>query len=342
MQGDKRWTATQVDSRYKKSSKKAPAPKGRKVSEESEDKFDWSEVSSSEELDLEKVNELLGAELHDLDEEAEEQDAWSDPEDNQAPLFEGQSRRLALMNYDWTKIKAGDIMITFSSFLPDGGVLKSVKIYPSEFGKKMMEQEEKEGPGDIFKANSTLEIADKPGQRLKAVQPEEDTNKSIRPHKFQRQTETPEWTAGIEEEQSALDLAKLRKYERDRLKYYYAVLEFDSPATADAVFEASNGFELEIKGIRIGNFMLYLRSESSSRRLEVPFRTERSVQNEASKGVRSQLPDEGTDTHQRDLHMGRARDGQQTQRDPVQRRHGRQDLPGGLHCTRLRLRSLDE
>lgn len=264
MQGDKRWTATQVDSRYKKSSKKAPAPKARKVSEDSQDKFDWSEDSSSEELDLEKVNELLGAELHDLDEEAGEQDAWSDPEDKQAPLFDGQSRRLALMNYDWTKIKAGDIMITFSSFLPEGGVLKSVKIYPSEFGKKMMEQEERDGPGDIFKPDSTVEIANKPGQKLKFVQPEEE-DKSIKPYKFQRQAESSEWTAAIDEEQSGLDLAKLRKYERDRLKYYYAVLEFDRASTADSVFEASNGFELEITGIRIGNVMSHLRFKSNPR-----------------------------------------------------------------------------
>lgn len=254
MQGDKRWAATQVDSRYKKASKKGPAPKKRDESEESKEEFDWSEESSSEELDLEKVNQLLGADLHDLDEEAEmgEQDAWSDAEDKEAPVFEGESKRLALMNYDWTKIKAGDIMITFSSFLPDAGVLKSVKIFQSEFGKKMMEQEDRDGPGDIFKPNSTLEVANKPGQKISISKPEED-KKSIRPHKLQRQTEELEWTAGIDEEHSAIDLAKLRKYERDRLKYYYAVLEFDSAKTADAVFEASNGFELEITGVKIGS-----------------------------------------------------------------------------------------
>jgi hypothetical protein len=265
MQGDKRWTATQVDSRFKKAAKKVPVSKKRKDSEESKEKFDWSQDSSSEELDLEKVNQLLGNELHDLELEAEngEADAWSDAEDKEAPIFEGSSKRLALMNYDWIKIKAGDIMITFSSFLPDGGVLKSVKVYPSEFGKKMMEQEERDGPGDIFKENSTIEIANKPGQKLKIVEPEQE--KSIKPQKYQRQAENNDWSAAIDEEQTALDLTKLRKYERDRLKYYYAVLEFDSGKTADAVFEASNGFELEITGIKIGNSISNLRFESCSR-----------------------------------------------------------------------------
>ena len=90
-------------------------------------------------------------------------------------------------------------MIAFSSFLPEGGVLKSVKVYPSEFGKKMMEQEERDGPGDIFKPDSTLEVANKPGQKIKLIEVEED-NKKIKAHKLQRQAETTEWTAAIDGE----------------------------------------------------------------------------------------------------------------------------------------------
>lgn len=38
-----------------------------------------------------------------------------------------------------------------------------------------------------------------------------------------------------------IDPIKLREYERDRLKYYYAVIEFESAATADLVYQQTNG-----------------------------------------------------------------------------------------------------
>lgn len=44
---------------------------------------------------------------------------------------------------------------------------------------------------------------------------------------------------------------KVRKYELDRLKYYYSIIEFDSGKTADIVFSQCNGIELENTGIKI-------------------------------------------------------------------------------------------
>jgi hypothetical protein len=51
--------------------------------------------------------------------------------DKDAPRTEDVTRRLALCNMDWDRVKASDLMVLFSSFLPPGGVLSkaSVLIY---------------------------------------------------------------------------------------------------------------------------------------------------------------------------------------------------------------------
>lgn len=246
MNKDHRFAETLYDSRYRsKAAKKREEVPEEEDEGEEEVILDGSAGEEEEEsIDMEKVNALLGI---DPDEEI---DAWSD-ESSEAKLVEDSSRRLALLNYDWSKIQAGDLMITFSSFLPEGGQLKKVAVYPSDFGIQRLKQEELEGPGDIFKPEErSKEEKPKPkSSKQKKDQPEPNEKQS----KMKRQTETTEWSANAGQQESALDLAKLRRYERERLKYYYAVLFFDSGKTADAVYEACNGFELEKTGIKIGN-----------------------------------------------------------------------------------------
>lgn len=55
--------------------------------------------------------------------------------DNDAPRTEESTRRLAACNMDWDRIRATDIMVLCSSFLPPGVSILSVAIYPSEFGR---------------------------------------------------------------------------------------------------------------------------------------------------------------------------------------------------------------
>lgn len=47
---------------------------------------------------------------------------------------------------DWDKIKAVDILKVMNGFAPPSSVIKSVTIYPSEFGKERMAREDIEGP----------------------------------------------------------------------------------------------------------------------------------------------------------------------------------------------------
>lgn len=55
--------------------------------------------------------------------------------DNDAPRTEDSTRRLAACNMDWDRIRASDIMVLCGSFLPPGGSILNVTIYPSEFGR---------------------------------------------------------------------------------------------------------------------------------------------------------------------------------------------------------------
>ncbi|XP_038662807.1 ESF1 homolog [Scyliorhinus canicula] len=125
-----------------------------------------------------------------------------------APRGETITRRLAVCNIDWDKIKANDLLVLFNSFIPQGGAVLSVKIYPSEFGKKKMKEEEMRGPVELLD-NNLPEDAD------------EDT-----------------------EEQRVIR-EKVREYQFKRLKYYYAVVDCDSPETANKLYEECDGMEYE-------------------------------------------------------------------------------------------------
>uniref|UniRef100_G3UCW9 ESF1 nucleolar pre-rRNA processing protein homolog n=1 Tax=Loxodonta africana TaxID=9785 RepID=G3UCW9_LOXAF len=169
--------------------------------EESEDESDSGpdlargkgnvETSSEDEEDEDLLPEELGFEH-----------AWREL-DKDAPRANEITHRLAVCNMDWDRLKAKDLLALFSSFKPKGGVVFSVKIYPSEFGKERMKEEQVQGPVELL---SIPEDA-----------PEKD------------------WTSR----------EKLRDYQFKRLKYYYAVVDCDSPETASKIYEDCDGLEFE-------------------------------------------------------------------------------------------------
>ena len=165
------------------------------------------ESSSEEEDSLEKIIEE--------ENEDQEEDGFMSHISQSIPTGD-ETHRLAVVNLDWDHVTSNDIYKLFQGFVPPNGLLKSVCIYPSEFGKERMAMELTAGPpSSIFHKESDDQQVDK---LIK-----ED--------------------AGIE-----YDKLQLRKYEIEKLKYYYAIAEFDSKETARAIYEACDGAEFESSG----------------------------------------------------------------------------------------------
>lgn len=157
------------------------------------------ETSDEDEEEENEVDEYLRREEEEIEHNWGEM--WKD-----APRTEEMSRRLAVCNMDWDRIKAKDLLALFSSFKPKGGVVLSVTIYPSDFGKERMKAEETQGP---------LELTNLPDD------PEADT------------------------EDQRIYREKVRDYQFKRLRYYYAVVECDSVETATKIYEECDGLEYE-------------------------------------------------------------------------------------------------
>ncbi|XP_076638892.1 ESF1 homolog isoform X2 [Colletes latitarsis] len=149
-------------------------------------------------------------ESSDTSDEEEIEHNWGEL-DKEAETTDQITRRLAVCNMDWDRIRAVDLMVLFNSFLPSGGVICSVTIYPSEFGLQRMKEEEVAGPKELTQTNSEREINDK----------------------------------NDDEEGSTYHMEKLRQYQLNRLKYYYAVVDFDSAETANKVYTECDGTEYE-------------------------------------------------------------------------------------------------
>ncbi|KAI5820929.1 RNA-binding protein [Pyronema omphalodes] len=137
------------------------------------------------------------------------------------------TKRIACVNLDWDNVRAVDLMKAFSSFAPSGGRVVKVTVYPSEFGKERMQREELEGPPrEIF-------AKDKPDEDGYLGPDESDDE------------EVDEKTVIKEDKGEEFDSAKLRKYQLERLRYYYAVVECDSERTAQHIYENCDGAEYE-------------------------------------------------------------------------------------------------
>lgn len=100
-----------------------------------------------------------------------------------------------------------------------GGRVKTVNIYPSEFGLERMKEEEILGPKEL-------------------VEMKHETDSSVE----------------VKNESDEIDdyhREKLRQYQINRLKYYYAVVECDSAETANKIYEECDGQEFESSAARL-------------------------------------------------------------------------------------------
>jgi hypothetical protein len=152
------------------------------------------------------------------------------------------TRRLAIVNVDWDQLKAVDLYVLVHAFKPPMGQVKSVKIFPSEFGKERIEREAIEGPPkEIFAlegGGKEQESCDDDGF-VGYAQSSDDDGEDCDPLADLKKAKT------LVEESGNFDQAALRRYQLERLRYYYAVVECDSMETAAAIYHHCDGREFE-------------------------------------------------------------------------------------------------
>jgi hypothetical protein len=163
-----------------------------------EDKTSESEVLQNSDDDSSDSSQLSGDEIDIADENEEDTE--------QIDMGE-ESRRIAIVNLTWEQIRAVDLLVLFNSFLPEGGMVERVLVYPSDYGLQKMKEEQKKGPQGIWKENR------------------EDMD-----------------------EEDPFDQVKLREFELQRMRYYYAIADFDSVETSAHVYRECDGMEFMASG----------------------------------------------------------------------------------------------
>ncbi|KAK5780109.1 pre-rRNA-processing protein ESF1 PWA37_001513 [Arxiozyma heterogenica] len=162
--------------------------------------------------------------------DSDEEGYFSSEIENQSQPETGDpSKTLAVVNLDWDHVKSSDLMITFSSFIPNGGKIEKICIYPSEFGKERMKREEVEGP------------------------PRELFQKKKSKHKSNQNVEEEEDVSDVDindlyEEGDAekdVDTKALRQYQLERLRYYYAIVYCNNIETAKSIYDNCDSTEYE-------------------------------------------------------------------------------------------------
>lgn len=184
-----------------------------------DDDDDDDDDSSEEELDISRGEGILdsSSDEEELDfgmVQNEMEHPWGEMH-TAAKTTEEATRRLAVCNLDWDRVTAMDLFVLFSSFRPRNGIIEAVKIYPSEYGLEQMKTEDSLGP---------VQLKDD----------EDDENKN---------SHNKEALEGAE-----YSSEKLRQYQLNRLKYYYAVMECDTPETAEVLYDGCDGKEYELSG----------------------------------------------------------------------------------------------
>lgn len=233
-------SSEEVDGENEKSPEESPKESSAHLSKVSseESSVEESEESSEESSEASSSSdESLSEDESDLEEEVDvnkiEYD-WT-PLDHDAQTAETTTRRLAIQNLDWDHLNVEDIYTLVHSIRPP----ISVKIYISEFGKERLKREEVEGPKELVempKVDEEEEEYNMLRDRMRAL-------KNLEPKTYK--------VNEYEDADEALDLKndeireRIRAYQLNRMKYYYAVVEFDSVESAEVVYKELDGMEYE-------------------------------------------------------------------------------------------------
>ncbi|TDH66599.1 uncharacterized protein CCR75_006076 [Bremia lactucae] len=173
-----------------------------------------------------------------------------------------ETRRFAVLHCDWTRIRAVDLFALCQSFAPATGTVQNVTIYPSDFGLQKMvhpnKEEEQHGPRgiwddklkkrEILSEMGTLEMGNEDKNDSIGTINNIEINVSDIDDEKNYDSDDPlgvKTSVTLEKESNGFDSEKLRKYELQKLRYYYAVVSCDSVKTASAIFDQCDQLEYE-------------------------------------------------------------------------------------------------
>jgi hypothetical protein len=151
------------------------------------------------------------------DDSTEAFDKWGEL-DHDAEMTDKTTCRMAVCNMDWDRVGAEDLFLILTSFCPPGCRVIKVSIFPSEFGKQRMAEEDALGPSEL----------------RTGVKPVSDSESSD----------------DEDHQRSSKDMERVRTYQVNRLKYFYAVAEFNNEIAANRVYTQCDGIEYELSATR--------------------------------------------------------------------------------------------
>jgi hypothetical protein len=235
-------------------------------------------VNLSDSEDDEEGESAFPADMKDDDDEEEEEEEGVDPTTRLAAVnLDWDNMRAHDLFNIFNSFLRPMQRKSDKSAPPPPGKLLSVCIYPSEFGKERMILEDAAGPGGgIFKSKpGDKRKKDKGGKRTQRLTiAKSDTEEEDDEEEYSDDEEEDEMGEGDEDDAGEpseleddgldpiednleilddvseagsddVDMEKLRQYQLERLRYYYAIAKFSTVEAAELVHNELNGTEFE-------------------------------------------------------------------------------------------------
>ena len=232
-------------------------------SSEDDDELDNvdDEDSENDDSDDSEGGDVLGkAGILDPSYHQENSDTIAPPPPHEELTME-PSRYLAVLNMDWSHVRAVDIWAVVSSFV-DPGAVEKVEVYPSDFGMERIAQEDQFGPSNLWKKKKNKTQEPSATEQMNFSRDEDDEgmdsgDEDDHGDEEEEQQDIEEDSVNVEDRplddflpqedhvESDFDPEKLRAYEASRLKYYFAIVYFTTESHADVAYREVDGMELE-------------------------------------------------------------------------------------------------
>ena len=175
-----------------------------------------------------------------------------------------------------------DILAALRSFLPAGGSIKRVAVYPSDYGRQRMQQEAAEGPTvrhcavlalphpqntllaatcqvcsivtqGIYRSARANGAATAGASALDdedGLDADEAEDAAAAAADAEVKSDSEAGSAGDEDTDDEVDREALRLYERSKLRWFYAIAECDSARTAAHLYAECDGMEFGLSACK--------------------------------------------------------------------------------------------